>query len=137
LRFIHLLLRDYLVFNYCAPKLADQDRYHDPTSYGFFCADTNPASALARTDERACQLLMKLIREKNENTIGQNILRKNAIIALSQIRSEDAVDGLIELLSGEPHDWATAYSIGLIKNPRAKDALVVAVEKATRGQLSR
>lgn len=127
LRFIHLLLRDYLVFNYCGPRLADEDRYHDPTSYGFFDVDTNPASALARTDERACQLLMNLIRETKQDTYRQNYIRKNSIIALSQSRSEDAVDGLIELLSRDPSDWATAYSIGVTMNPRAKDALVVAV----------
>lgn len=127
LRFIHLLLRDYLVFNYCAPRLAVEDRYHDPTSYGFFNVGTNPASAVARTDERSCQLLIKLIRETKQDTYQQNNIRKNAIIALSQIRSEDGVDALIELLSLDPGDWATAYSIGLAANPRAKDALVIAV----------
>jgi hypothetical protein len=127
LRFIHLLLRDYLVFNYCAPKLADKDRYHDPTGNGFFEVQTNPASALARTDERALPLLIKLTRETNDNTIHNNIIRKNAIIALSQIRSEGAVDGLIELLSREPSNYAAGYSIGLTGNPRAKDVLVQAI----------
>ncbi len=126
-RFIHLLLRDYLVFNYCAPKLADETQYHDPTGYGFFSVNTDPASALARTDERACDLLIKLIQEKNENTAGQNQLRKNAVIALSLIRNEQAVDALIELLSRDPGDWATGYSIGLTRSPRVKDALLVAV----------
>jgi hypothetical protein len=127
LRFIHLLLRDYLVFNYCAPKLADEDRYFEPSSYGFFEVETNPASALARTDERACQLIMKLIREKNNNTIGDQKIRKNAIIALSLIRSEDAVDGLIELLSRDPTDYAAGYSIGLTGNPRTTDVLLEAI----------
>ena len=118
-RFMHLLLRDHLVFDYCAPRLGDRDWYHSPTSYGFYGPETNPASALARTDERAIPLLRQLIADTESRDV-----RDNALLALSEIHTDQAVDVLLEWVSSHLNDWAAAVSLGWTGSPRARDVLV-------------
>lgn len=61
-RFIHLLLRDYFVYNYCLPRVFDAEQYimGGPN-------EINPAKALSRIgDPRAFDRLVELYRDRTK-----------------------------------------------------------------------
>jgi hypothetical protein len=131
-RFAHLLLRDHLVFQYCVPRLRQVDQYSGAASNGFYGLDTNPATALARTDSRAVSLLAEMLPtlDVDGQQWKERQVRDNALLALSEIHQDAAVDVLIDWLTHHLTDWPAAVALGHTGARRAKDVLIEAIKAA-------
>lgn len=125
-RFIHLFLRDYLVYQYCLPRL------FDPSFYPEFGElerkrDEGPAEALGNIrDPRAIKSLYKILADK---TLPARI-RSSAIYAVGKMGDRQAVPQLIQSLvdTDETVRISAAYALGRSGSNEAIQPLIAALK---------
>jgi HEAT repeat protein len=115
--FIHLLLRDTMVYEYSLPRLHDSELY--TSSY-----QPNPAVALgAIKDRRAVEPLIRALADPNVRVYSR------AAEALGQLGDLRAVEPLIQSLSDSDSDMGSSFAeaLGQLGDPRAVEPLIRAL----------
>jgi hypothetical protein len=118
-RFIHLLLRDYLIYDFSIVHLKDQNEYENTV------VAPSPAKALGKIrDKRAFGPLIQVLDSPNK------LLREAAVDALAELSDRRAVHDLIQVLSDEDIfvRAASAEALGKLGDRRAVEPLILALD---------